>query len=252
MLLFIIFGLLSVSSIQALTINEEIREAIESFKALMPSGSESLGFPPLAPYQNEFLEFSYDNTSIRSYFNLTDFTVEGLNNFDIKVLEFFKLTSKLTYDLTFNEILVMGKYYGNGNLTLPGLDLEAYGLGDVFLLLQELRLNGSFRLLPNLKGLRMTHFKIDVSLGNVVSKFTGILHNKYATLFFNRWLEEFLSMGINDKDNQQIVSDTIHDFVVPRVNGFLANYTLADLFKLVLGLGGGSNTNGERVFFNDD
>lgn len=65
MLLLIIFGILSGNSIQALTVNEEIREAIESFKALMPTGSESLGFPPLAPYQNDFVELSYENQSIR-------------------------------------------------------------------------------------------------------------------------------------------------------------------------------------------
>lgn len=180
--------------------------------------------------------------------NLTDFTVDGLDDFDIKVLEFFKLTSKLTYDFTFNDIHLLGQYYANVNSTYTSFNLKAYGLGDVNLLLQELRLKGSFRLLPHLKGLKMTHFKIDVSLGNVKSKFTGIMHNKFATIFFNRWLEEFLSMGINDEHNQEIISGLIRDFVVTKVNGFLANYTLVDLFKLILGVGKGSNASGEEMF----
>lgn len=64
MLVLIILALLSVNLIDSLTINEEIREAIEGFKALMPTGSPELGIPPLAPYQNDFLELSYENTSI--------------------------------------------------------------------------------------------------------------------------------------------------------------------------------------------
>lgn len=66
MLLLIIFGLLSsVNPIQSLTIYEEIREVVEGFKALMPTGSPVLGIPPLAPYQNEFVELTYEDPSIR-------------------------------------------------------------------------------------------------------------------------------------------------------------------------------------------
>lgn len=65
MLRSIIFCLLSLNSIRALTIDEEIREAVEGFKALMTKGSSALGLPPLAPYQNDFLELTIENTSIK-------------------------------------------------------------------------------------------------------------------------------------------------------------------------------------------
>lgn len=193
-----------------------------------------------------------NNHSSFSYINVTDLAVNGLDDFDVKVLEFFKLTSKLTYDLTFNDIQILGQYFAKANITYPGVNLKAHGLGDVNLLLQQLRLNGSFRLLPHLKGLRMTHFKVNVSLGYVKSKFTGILDNKYATIFFNRWLEEFLTMGINDEYNQEIISELIRDIIVPKVNGFLSNYSLVDLFKLILGLGGGGSSNEGRMFWNGE
>lgn len=183
-----------------------------------------------------------------SYMNLTDLTVVGLNDFDIKVLEFIKLKSKLSFDLTFNDIQVLGQYYADGNLFYPDFNLKAYGLGDVNLVLQELRLNGSCRLVPHLKGLKVTHFKIGVNIGYVKSKFTGILNNKYATIFFNRWLEEFLSMGINDETNKQIISAVISDFVETRANGFLANYTLVDLIKLILEFTGGSQLSEKEMF----
>ncbi|XP_055904607.1 uncharacterized protein LOC129940325 [Eupeodes corollae] len=236
LILTVIFGLLVTSARAATRFDDQLLELVESLRQQMPCGFAGPGIPPLAPYTNKFRQFDLNNVGVDLSGNLTNLVITGIDAFDVQELSYTTLLMKLKFDVNFSQIQIFSQYYAKGGLQVLGRPLTLVGDGDIDLLAQNIRLNGSFQLRPTASnGLKIWNFKSSFNMDGVQSQTTGILNSPLYSRLFNEWVEEVFRIIIADHKDQ--IGTRIGSRVVPFVNEQLKKVSLLELIGLVLGLG---------------
>lgn len=152
------------------------------------------------------------------------------------------MTKRIKYNFVFKKIELLTKYDTNtfaDLMTKFGVDIRFEGAGDIKFALKNFALSGSFKYkLPILFGsIKIYDFYCLVSLGSAESEISGILGSGNMNRMMNKYIEDFVEYAI--ADNHKVISDTIEENVVPRVNAALKGYNAWDLIAMITGGGSG-------------
>lgn len=173
--------------------------------------------------------------------DLKHLTINGLNDFKIQKLTINLITKRVKYNFNFKKVHVLSEYDTNTFADLIrkfGVDVRFEGAGDINFAMKNLAFSGSFKYkLPILFGsIKIYNFYCLVSLGSAEANISGILGSGNMNRMMNHYIEDFVEHGI--ADNHKLISDTIEENVVPRVNKALKGYNAWDLIGKITGGGG--------------
>ncbi|XP_020810704.1 uncharacterized protein LOC110186010 [Drosophila serrata] len=223
----------------------QARRFIRKLQKQMECGWPQYGIPVLAPLRINEFDLDFKKGIFETLNHVFHLKVAGLDDFKIQKFKLNVITSKVTFDFLFNNIDTTAQKYSTDTLIDAlrqlGLSVEYEGSGDLLFDLVNLRIAGTLKYkLPMLWGsAKITSLKTTISLGSVESDISGFMGNGKVNRAINRQLENIVVKAIND--NQQAISDTIEDTIVPRVNKMLKGNDFWTLVDLIL-----SSSDGEK------
>lgn len=135
---------------------------------------------------------------------------------------------KAKFDLNFNKIHLSGDY--NLNWFIFNL-IKITGKGKLDVTLKNLRIHGTARIGSNGNGLYMKELDVIVALGNIKSNTSGLLGGGLLGRLANRSIENFVMYFI--KHQEEFITETIHDEIVPKINSYLHGKSVRDLLELI-------------------
>ncbi|SPP82526.1 uncharacterized protein LOC117584691 [Drosophila guanche] len=214
----------------------QARRYIRKLQKQMECGWPSLGIPVLAPLRVNEFDLDFKRGIFETLNNVFHLKIAGLNDFTISKFKLNIIKSKVTFDFLFKNIDTTAEKYSTDTLIDAlrqlGLSVEYEGTGDLLFDLVNLRIAGTLKYkLPMLWGsAKITSLKTTISLESVKSDISGFMGHGSLNRAINSQLENVVVKLINN--NQQGISDTIEDTIVPRVNKMLKGkdfWTIVDL-----------------------
>ncbi|EDX04985.1 GD23933 [Drosophila simulans] len=206
----------------------QARRFIRKLQKQMECGWPQYGIPVLAPLRVNEFDLDFKKGIFETLNHVFRLKIAGLNDFKIQKFKLNVITSKITFDFLFKNIDTTAQKYDTDTLIDAlrqlGLSVEYEGSGELLFDLVNLRIAGTLKYkLPMLWGsAKITSLKTTISLESVTSDITGFMGNTR--------LENIVVKGING--NQDAISETIENAIVPRVNKMLKGkdfWTLVDL-----------------------
>ncbi|XP_011181194.2 uncharacterized protein LOC105211471 [Zeugodacus cucurbitae] len=216
----------------------QARRMIRRLQKEMPCGFPQYGIPPLAPLKKSEVDVHLERGIVETFDQLTRFRLDGLDDFKINRFKLNIILSKVTFDFTFRNIRASAPHYDTNTildaLRQLGLSVQYEGDGTLDFGLKNLRVAGTLKYkIPILWGsIKITSLKTTISLESCNSEITGIFGEGKLNRLLNDKLAGFIESGIND--NQQLISETIENTVVPRVNKMLKGNDFWTLIDLIL------------------
>ncbi|EDV31989.1 uncharacterized protein Dana_GF14265 [Drosophila ananassae] len=214
----------------------QARRFIRKLQKNMECGWPQYGIPVLAPLRINELDLDFKKGIFETLNHVFRLKIAGLDDFKIQKFKLNVITSKVTFDFLFANIDTTAQKYSTDTLIDAlrqlGLSVEYEGSGELLFDLVNLRIAGTLKYkLPMLWGsAKITSLKTTISLESVESDITGFMGNGKINRAINSQLENIVVKAINN--NQQTISDTIENTVLPPVNKMLKGndfWTLVDL-----------------------
>ncbi|KMY90181.1 uncharacterized protein LOC6732271 [Drosophila simulans] len=214
----------------------QARRFIRKLQKQMECGWPQYGIPVLAPLRVNEFDLDFKKGIFETLNHVFRLKIAGLNDFKIQKFKLNVITSKITFDFLFKNIDTTAQKYDTDTLIDAlrqlGLSVEYEGSGELLFDLVNLRIAGTLKYkLPMLWGsAKITSLKTTISLESVTSDITGFMGNGQINRAINSQLENIVVKGING--NQDAISETIENAIVPRVNKMLKGkdfWTLVDL-----------------------
>ncbi|XP_033159003.1 uncharacterized protein LOC117140280 [Drosophila mauritiana] len=214
----------------------QARRFIRKLQKQMECGWPQYGIPVLAPLRVNEFDLDFKKGIFETLNHVFRLKIAGLNDFKIQKFKLNVITSKITFDFLFKNIDTTAQKYDTDTLIDAlrqlGLSVEYEGSGELLFDLVNLRIAGTLKYkLPMLWGsAKITSLKTTISLESVTSDITGFMGNGKINRAINSQLENIVVKGING--NQDAISETIENAIVPRVNKMLKGkdfWTLVDL-----------------------
>lgn len=214
----------------------QARRFIRKLQKQMECGWPQYGIPVLAPLRINEFDLDYKKGIFETLNHVFRLKIAGLNDFNIQKFKLNVITSKITFDFLFKNIDTTAQKYDTDTLIDAlrqlGLSVEYEGSGELLFDLVNLRIAGTLKYkLPMLWGsAKITSLKTTISLESVTSDITGFMGNGKINRAINSQLENIVVKGING--NQDAISETIENAIVPRVNKILKGkdfWTVVDL-----------------------
>lgn len=147
-----------------------------------------------------------------------------------------------TIDITFEKLQAFGEYNGYATVDFAGFQTTLFGTGLLNLKVEDLRVFGTYYIQQNgSHGLLVNDLMFQFSVGDVVSSTTGINGDAYMSEYFNRRIEEFVKMQLND--NYNTISTTLANKIMNFCDSRLQHFSLQGLVD-TLGLLGGDSVTG--------
>ncbi|XP_034472490.1 uncharacterized protein LOC117780174 [Drosophila innubila] len=244
LLLLVIIGTLTASqgaqvaerfAAQQRSVSSIIVDTLESMKVQMVDGWEQFGIPPLAPLKISHKDFNYESGEIFANGEFDALEVNGLNEFEIKVMDANLVISRIKYELVFASLNVTTQYKAN-----VGAGYQLARDGGAFLALENLRVYGQIKYSTGLGGsnyFRIKELQVNIAVDKVVSNIENLSKYRILNRKLNEIVEEFVNITINE--NTKLVADWIDTTVTPVCNDFIGDRTIKDLLDIING--GGSN-----------
>ncbi|XP_001356233.1 uncharacterized protein [Drosophila pseudoobscura] len=223
----------------------QARRFIRKLQKQMECGWPQYGIPVLAPLRVNEFDLDFKRGIFETLNNVFHLKIAGLDDFKITKFKLNIITSKVTFDFLFKNIDTTAERYSTDTLIDAlrqlGLSVEYEGTGDLLFDLNNLRIAGTLKYkLPMLWGsAKITSLKTTISLESVESDISGFMGHGKINRAINRQLENVVVKAINE--NQQAISDTIEDTIVPPVNKMLKGKDFWTLVDLIL-----SSSDGEK------
>ncbi|EDV58621.1 uncharacterized protein LOC6540738 [Drosophila erecta] len=214
----------------------QARRFIRKLQKQMECGWPQYGIPVLAPLRVNEFDLDFKKGIFQTLNHVFRLKIAGLNEFQIQKFKLNVITSKVTFDFLFTNIDTTAQKYNTDTLIDAlrqlGLSVEYEGSGELLFDLVNLRIAGTLKYkLPMLWGsAKITSLKTTISLESVTSDITGFMGNGKINRAINSQLENIVVKGING--NQDLISDTIENAIVPPVNKMLKGkdfWTIVDL-----------------------
>lgn len=201
----------------------------------MVDGWEQYGIPPLAPLKISHKDFNLGGDEMFAKGEFDDLEVNGLNEFEIKVMNSNLVLSRVTYELLFASLNVTTKYKANVG---AGYQLERDG--GAFLALENLKVSGVIKYTTGLGGskiFRIKEIQVNIVVDKVVSNIENLSKYRILNRKLNEIVEEFINITINE--NTELVADWIDNTVTPICNDLIGDRSIKDLLDIING--GGSS-----------
>lgn len=212
-----------------------ITDVLEALKVQMVDGWPEYGIPSLAPLVISHKDFSIGSDELFANGFIDGCEVNGLNGFEIVVMEPNLILSRIKYELNFGSLNVTTQYKAD-----IGASYHIERDGGAFLSLENLRVYGTIKYSTGVIGGRfyIKDINVNVVVGNVVSQIENLSKYGIMNRKLNQIVEEFINITINE--NTELVADWINESVTPIVNDLIGERSLQDLINLITGSGNGS------------
>ncbi|XP_014099407.2 uncharacterized protein [Bactrocera oleae] len=200
----------------------QARRMIRKLQKEMPCGFPEYGIPPLAPLKKSEVDVHFESGMLETFDELSRLRLDGLDDFVINRFKLNIILSKVTFDITFSNIRASASHYDTktivDGLRQLGLSVQYEGDGTLDFGLKNLRVAGTLKYkIPMLWGsMRITSLKVTITVESCNSEINGFFGEGKLNRLLNDKLASLIESGIND--NQQIISETIENTLVPRVN----------------------------------
>ncbi|KAL7740397.1 hypothetical protein ACLKA6_013194 [Drosophila palustris] len=217
------------------SVSSIIVDTLEALKVQMVDGWEQYGIPPLAPLKISHKDFNFGSDEMFAKGEFDDLEVNGLNEFEIKVMNANLITSRVTYELLFASLNVTTKYKAN-----MGAGYQLTRDGGAFLALENLKVFGSIKYSTGLAGskiFRIKEIQVNIVVDKVVSNIENLSKYRILNRKLNEIVEEFINITINE--NTELVADWIDSTVTPICNDLIGDRSIKDLLDIING--GGSS-----------
>ncbi|EDW03225.1 uncharacterized protein LOC6562119 [Drosophila grimshawi] len=235
----------SVEVAPSFIVSWQVRRMIRKLQKQMPCGFPEMGIPPLAPLRITDANLDLKRGIFETLNHVFRLKVAGLDDFKIEKFKLNIITSKITFDFLFKNIDTTAQKYETDTLIDAlrqlGLFVEYEGDGSLLFDVINLRVKGVLKYkLPVLWGsAKILSLKTTITIGEVKSDITGFMGNGNINHAINRQLENILVKSVNE--NQEAISDTIENAVVPPVNKMLKGKDFWTLVDMILSSSDGEN-----------
>ncbi|KAL5284414.1 hypothetical protein ACFFRR_006608 [Megaselia abdita] len=239
---FCVFAVLATANSQTTNLGTALSTLAERIKEQLPCGFSTWQIPSLAPYTNASMNFagSYGN-QISYQLSLTNFYFGGLDSFVILGSTYDDTTNMGTIDISFEKLQAFAEYNGYSTINFAGFQTSPFGTGLLNLKVEDLRIFGQYYIQQNgTSGLLVNDLMFQFSVGNVVSSTTGLNGDAYMSEYFNRAIEAFIKMEIND--NANTISTTLANQIMNFCDSRLQHFNLQGLVDAITLAGGDSVT----------
>lgn len=200
----------------------------------MVDGWPEYGIPSLAPLVISHKDFNIGSEELFANGFIDSCEVNGLNGFEVVIMEPNLILSRIKYELNFGSLNVTTKYKAD-----VGAGYHLQRDGGAFLALENLRVYGTIRYSGVISGkFYIRDINVNIVVGNVVSEIENLSKYRIMNRKLNQIVEEFISISINE--NTELVADWINGAVTPIVNDAIGERSLQDLINLITGGGSGS------------
>ncbi|XP_034100886.2 uncharacterized protein LOC117565748 [Drosophila albomicans] len=221
---------------QQRSVSSIIVDTLEDLKVQMADGWPEYGIPSLAPLEISHKDMNYATGEVFANGEFDDIVVRGLNEFEIKSMEYSLLFSRIRYEFVFASLNVSTQYKAD-----VGAGYHLARDGGAFLALENLRITGQVRYSTGIVGsnnnFRIRDLQVNISVDNVVSNIENLSKYRIMNRKLNQIVEEFIDLTINE--NTELIADWIDSTVTPICNELIGDRSLSDLLGLITG--GGSN-----------
>lgn len=175
------------------------------------------------------------------------FRIDGLDAFKIQKFKLNIITSKITFDFLFTDIVASASKYETDTILDAmrqlGLSVQYEGEGTLGFGLKNLRIAGTLKYkIPILWGsIKVTSLKTEISLESCTSEITGFMGDGSINRMINRQIENIVEMGINN--NQAAISNLVEETLVPKVNKILKGNDFWTIIDMIFSSSEGESEN---------
>lgn len=193
----------------------------------MPCGVPSLGIPPLSPLYVAQQDLNFNIAGINISGVVSDFRLDGLNNFTIEDLHVNILANQVMFKFNWPKINFTTNYKFNTSFR----GIERAGVAKFSTENFNVHANIIYSLKFLTGTLTLNKLNLYLSVAAVQSDIDGLSEKQYLNKKLNEFIEEWILLAVND--NSERILKLANELMMPMVNKVLNTFTLSDLFNLL-------------------
>ncbi|XP_075145440.1 uncharacterized protein LOC142220282 [Haematobia irritans] len=235
---------ISVPSTNAL-MEDSILAFLEELKMRMCHPIPKFGLPALDPLRIGHVETAIDNKYIVDFTgSLTNFALTGLSDFEVTSL---KITTtplrRSNMEIVMPMTVLNSLYTAKGSLARV-VNLNGDGTADGRLGNAKLAISW---VLSIIGGVSIRGLTVELSIGEIWINIEELIEEPRVNDFFHALINE---MGIELLNDVWVEAQEkgVVQYIEDMVNGFLGNYSLTDILKIIAGIAGGGGGEGGGAF----
>ncbi|XP_022224995.2 uncharacterized protein LOC111075814 [Drosophila obscura] len=205
-----------------------ILDLLEVFRRLLETGYGPM--PKMAPAEVKHQTFKFSTGEFSASGEINDFVLEGLNGFEVIIMDVDAIRSRVDFELNFGSINFTTQYQAD-----VGSGYRMKRDGGAYLALEDFNLKGriSYSLGIISKQMKVKSVLVYPSVGNVASEIENLSKYRIFNRKLNEIVEEFITLTVNE--NTEFVATWFNELVTPLCNDLIGDRTLSDLIAIITG-----------------
>ncbi|BFF94111.1 uncharacterized protein DMAD_11823 [Drosophila madeirensis] len=215
-------------AVEGRSVSSTVVDLLEVFRVLMETGYGPM--PKVAPLERKHQPFKFSTGEFSASGEINDFVLEGLNGFEVVIMDVDLLRSRVDFELNFGSINFTTQYEAD-----VGSGYRMKRSGGAYMALEDFNLKGriSYSLGVISKQMKIKSFLVYPTVGNVASEIENLSKYRIFNRKLNEVVEEFISLTIND--NTDFVSNYLNELVTPLCNDLIGDRSLSDIIGIITG-----------------
>ncbi|SPP82529.1 uncharacterized protein LOC117584696 [Drosophila guanche] len=215
-------------AVEGRSISSTIVDLLEVVRVLMETGYGPM--PKVAPLEMKHRPFKFSTGEFSASGEINDFVMEGLNGFEVIIMEVDLIRSRVDFELNFGSINITTQYEVD-----VGSGYRMKRSGGAYMALEDFNLKGriSYSLGVISKQMKIKSFLVNPTVGNVASEIENLSKYRIFNRKLNEVVEEFITLTIND--NTDFVSNYLNELVTPLCNDLIGDRSLSDIIGIITG-----------------
>ncbi|EDW27347.1 GL21076 [Drosophila persimilis] len=215
-------------AVEGRSVSSEIVELLEVFRDLLETGYGPM--PKLAPAEIKHQPFQFSTGEFSANGEINDFVLEGLNGFEVIIMNVDLIRSRVDFELNFGSINFTTLYQAD-----VGSGYRMKREGGAYMALEDFNLKGriSYSLGVISKQMKVKSILVYPSVGNVASEIENLSQYRIFNRKLNEVVEEFITLTVNE--NTDFVANWLNEMVTPLCNDLIGDRSLSDLIAIITG-----------------
>ncbi|XP_037947583.1 uncharacterized protein LOC119679350 [Teleopsis dalmanni] len=210
-----------------------VLDFLEELRLRMCHPIPKFGLPALDPFQISHAEYQMNNEYVIDFKgSVTNFRLTGLSDF---IINDFKITTvplrRSTIDFTMPLTAFKSIYTAKGSLAYI---VNLAGDGNAEAYVDKIRFSASWIFKTGIY-LGIRSLKLTISINDININFENLIEEDRINDFFHALVNEMSIELLNDAWVWK--NESVEEFAEEKINGFIGQYTLADVIKMI-GSGG--------------
>ncbi|XP_033248742.1 uncharacterized protein LOC108161119 [Drosophila miranda] len=215
-------------AVEGRSVSSEILELLEVFRGLLETGYGPM--PKLAPAEIKHQAFQFSTGEFSANGEINDFVLEGLNGFEVIIMNVDLIRSRVDFELNFGSINFTTLYQAD-----VGSGYRMKREGGAYMALEDFNLKGriSYSLGVISSQMKVKSILVYPSVGNVASEIENLSKYRIFNRKLNEIVEEFITLTVNE--NTDFVANWLNEMVTPLCNELIGDRSLSDLIGIITG-----------------